>query len=253
MKIRIGGLLDFSTIDWPGHVTFMLFCSGCNFKCLYCQNSSLIPIHSGSEINLEFIKRKILANIKFLDALGFSGGEPTLQPKPLLLLCEWGKAKGLEIFLNTNGSNPRLIDELLRKNLLDYIAMDIKAPLDKESYGRVIGLKSSIEKIIANIKETLKLCRDAGLPMEIRTTVVPTLIDDEKSIREIAYIINKNTRYVLQEFSPFGDILDAQLKKVKLTEKKILIKLAKTALEMGVNKVYIRTKMNGLERFLVAD
>jgi len=226
----------------------MLFCSGCNFRCPFCDNAPLIPADSGGEVDLEMVKGRVLSNIGFLDALGFTGGEPTLQPEPVVALCEWAKARELRTFLNTNGSNPRLIGEMLRRKLLDYVAMDVKAPFNREVYGRVAGLKGNVDGVIASIRESIELCGKAGIPMEFRTTIVPTLIDDEKSIREIAGVVKGRGIYVLQEFFPFEDVVDKRLRRVKPPERGLLIRLARVALEEGVKEVYIRTRGSGMER-----
>ena len=248
MKIRVGGLLDFSTIDWYGHITFMLFCSGCNFRCPFCDNATLIPLDAGREIDLETIKESVRANIGFLDALGFTGGEPSLQPKPVIALCRWAKNRGLKTFLNTNGSNPRFIGEMARQELLDYVAMDVKAPLKKETYSRATGLQMDVSKAMANVMESLAVCKKANLPLEVRTTIVPTLIDDEQSIRDIAKAISNYGIYVLQEFFPFDGMPDERLRTVKPPDKEALIRLARIALEAGVEEVYIRTRAGGMER-----
>jgi len=251
LKIRIGGIVDLSTVDWPRHITLLLFCSGCNFRCPFCQNASLVSRNSGREIDLEVIEERVEANMGFLDALGFTGGEPTLQPEPILALCEWAKAKGLQTFLNTNGSNPQFIDEMVRRELIDYVAMDVKAPFKEEAYRRVTGLRGDILKVMANIRDSMAICERAGLPLEIRTTIVPTLIDDEKSIHEIAETIDGYGTYVLQEFFPFEDVPDMKLRKVKPPDRNSLLRLAKTALEVGVEEVYIRTRGGGMERISI--
>jgi pyruvate formate lyase activating enzyme len=246
--MRVGSFLDLSTIDWHGHTTFMLFCSGCNFRCPFCDNASLIPVNSGGEIDLKTVEKRIQENIRFLDAVGFTGGEPSLQPKPVIALCEWTKGRGLQTFLNTNGSNPRLIDEMARRELLDYVAMDVKAPFNKEAYRRATGLKGDISKVMADVKESIMVCERAELSLEIRTTIVPTLIDDEQSIREIVETIGGSGIYVLQEFFPFNDMPDERLRRIKPPERASLVRLARTALEGGVGEVYIRTRGRGMEK-----
>lgn len=254
MKIRVGSLLDFSTIDWYGHLTFMLFCSGCNFRCPFCMNASLIPANAGGELELGVVKERVRVNLGFLDALGFTGGEPCLQPEPVVELCRWAKTHGLATFLNTNASHPRLVNELLERRLLDYVACDIKAPLRAEAYQRVAGLGDHTgyaEQVVANIRATIAGCKRFGVPLEVRTTVVPTLLDDEASIREIAAVAKECTLYVLQEFSPVDDVLDANLRNLRPTERDLLVSLAESALEEGVADVYIRTRRGGMERFPV--
>lgn len=200
---------------------------------------------------MEVIKERVLANVGFLDALGFTGGEPCLQPEPVLELCSWAKRKGLETFLNTNASNPSVVKELLERGLLDYVAFDIKAPLRAEAYKRVAGLGESVERaerVVANVRKTIEVCKKFGVALEARTTVVPTLLDDEASIREIATVVKDCTIYVLQEFSPVEEVLDEKLRKLKPTDRELLIKLAHVALEEGIREVHIRTRSGGMER-----
>lgn len=248
MKIRVGSLLDLSTIDWPGHRTFMLFCSGCNFRCPFCMNASLIPLNSGGEIDLNLVENRVMVNIGFLDAIGATGGEPGLQPGPITELYSWAKKRGIKTFLNTNGSNPKLIEELLTKSLLDHMAIDVKAPLIPDIYGKVTGLNEGIDKILINIRQSLELCRKANISVEVRTTVVPTLINGEQAIREVARIAKDYDSYVLQQFFPLKEVLDERLRRVKPPDRATLAKLARLSLGEGVKAVYIRTQKNGMER-----
>lgn len=248
LKIRVGSLLDLSTIDWPNHITLMLFCAGCNFKCPFCMNATLMPANSGGEIGLDLVEERVMGNIGFLDAVGATGGEPGLQPEPIIELYRWVKKKNVKTFLNTNGSNPQLIERLLAENLLDHAAIDVKAPLRSEAYGKVIGLKRDVGRIVENVRRSLELCRKAGLSVETRTTIVPTLIEDERAIREIARVAKDYGPYILQQFFPFEDVPDEKLRMVKPTSRDALIKLARSSLEEGAGEVYIRTRESGMER-----
>lgn len=248
MKIRIGGLLDLSTIDWPGHIMMMFFCGGCNFQCPFCMNSSLIPTNSGREVDLALIEERTQENIGLLDAIGATGGEPGLQPEPIITLFRWAKKRKIKTFLNTNGSNPQLVSRLLVEKLLDHAAIDLKAPLNSEAYGKTIGLTRGTGRIVAKVKESLEFCRKAGLSVEIRTTIVPTLIEDETAIREIAKVAKDYSSYVIQQYFPYEEVLDKKLRGVKPPERSLLIQLAKASLKEGVKEVYIRTRGSGLER-----
>lgn len=250
-KIRIGGIWDISTVDWKGHNVFMIFCSGCNFNCPYCDNSSLIPIDSGEIVEIKEIKTRLISNNKFVDAIGFTGGEPSLQPKSIIRLCNWAKEKGLKTFLNTNGSNSDLIKKLFTEGVIDYVALDVKAPLIPETYGSIIGKKNDVKEIIKNIKQVIHFCDEVGLPLETRTTIVPTLIDDEKSIIDIAKYAKKSEIYVIQEFFPFEGVPNEKLRNLQPPRKDLLLKLAKAALTEGVKEVYTRTRQNGLEKVLL--
>jgi pyruvate formate lyase activating enzyme len=251
MEVNIGSLLDLSTIDWQGNRTFMIFCAGCNFHCPYCQNSSLIPLDSGGPVELAFIKNRVRENIGLLDAIGFTGGEPCLQAAQVTELCEWAKHVGLKTFLNTNGSTPSLIASLSLRGLVDYIAMDVKAPLEADAYGRVIGLRRFGEEIVTAIKETYQAIVDAPSFLEVRTTIVPTLIDDEASVRDIASSVHNCDLYVLQEFLPVPEVPDPELRTVRPPKRERLLSLAQIALEAGVNAVAIRTRRYGFEEVTV--
>jgi pyruvate formate lyase activating enzyme len=211
-------------------------------------NAPLIPINSGMAINLQIIKERVLENIDLLDSIGATGGEPGLQQEPIIELFSWAKGRGIKTFLNTNGSNSKLIDELLSKSLLDHIAVDVKAPLRHNVYGNVIGLKDGIERIITEIRKSLEICRKSSLSVEIRTTVVPTLIEDERSIREIARLVKDYGTYVIQQYFPFKEVLDERLRRVHPPNRARLAKLALSSIEEGVKEVYIRTREHGMER-----
>ncbi|HID90834.1 TPA: radical SAM protein, partial [Candidatus Bathyarchaeota archaeon] len=141
MKLRIGGLVDISTVDYRGHVTFMIFFAGCNFRCPFCQNAPLIPVGSGREVDLDYVRRRVEESAPLLDAVGASGGEPALQPGALTELFRWAKGRGLRTFLNTNASCPAVVGRLVEEGLVDHVAMDVKGPLsDPERLGAIIGL-----------------------------------------------------------------------------------------------------------------
>jgi pyruvate formate lyase activating enzyme len=250
-RIRIGGFVDLSTVDWHGHLTFIIFAAGCNFKCPFCSNGTLIPLNSGEETSLVSLQSRILRNLPLLDAVGFTGGEPALQPKAVVELFQWAKGRGLKTFLNTNGSNPQLVKMLINGKLVDYVALDVKAPLSSDVYGQVIGLTQDVSGIVNRIKETMLVCKEANIPLEVRTTVVPTLIDDEASIARIARSVKDYCcAYVLQQFYPFEEVLDPAFRSVAPPKREALLKLAKIAVREGVGNVYIRTRERGMEKVI---
>jgi len=243
---RIGGFLDVSTIDWHGHATFIIFFAGCNFRCPFCSNSPLIPLDSGKNISLQGLKDKILENRAFIDAVGFTGGEPTLQPSPLLHLCRWSRRAGFSTFLNTNGSNPAVIEKLAELGGLDYVALDVKAPLVPSRYARVSGLQGG-ESVVLGITRTLEVCSRMGIPVEARTTIVPGLIDAEEDVRSIARAVKACDSYVVQQFYPFKEVLDLRLRDALPPRREFLLGLARQALAVGLERVFVRTRDHGLE------
>jgi len=244
---RIGGFLDASTVDWHGHVTFIVFFAGCNFRCPFCSNSPLIPVDSGKRVLLSGLKKKILESKGFIDAVGFTGGEPVLQPGPLLDLCRWSKSVGLKTFLNTNGSGPAVVERLSESGVLDYVALDVKAPLIPVKYARVSGLKFGKDAILG-VTRTLEVCRRSGIPVEARTTIVPGHIDGEDDVRSIAKAVKGCDSYVIQQFFPFKEVLDPGLRDTPPPRRERLIELARQAVAEGVERVFVRTREHGLER-----
>jgi len=241
VKGRLGWIVELSGIDWPGNITFMLFLAGCNFRCPYCQNGSILELDSGYEVSVGEVLAKIVKNLKLIDALGVSGGEPTLQPRFVESLFEAAKNYGIKTFINTNGSNPDLLDRLLERNLLDHVAIDVKAPLKPDIYGTVIGGATTGYTAIQNLKKSMDVCSLHGVRFEARTTIVPGLTDNPEYVRMIAYELKSyDCIYVLQQFSPFGDILDPRYKLIEPTSEDILRGLARVALDIGLNDVYIR-------------
>jgi len=194
--MRIGGLNTFSLSDFPGHVAAVVFTQGCNFRCPYCHNGSLLPCHVPvdslipEEEFFEFLKTRL----DCLDAIVVSGGEPCIQPDLPTFLSKI-KAMGFHVKLDTNGSKPGVLRKLLEVNRVDYIAMDIKAPL--HIYDRLCGVHVPISKI----KESIELISRSGVEYEFRTTVVDTLLS-RTDITLIQELVPTGSKYRLQKFCP---------------------------------------------------
>ena len=168
----ISGLQKMTLLDYPGKVACTVFLQGCNFRCPFCHNSDLLP-RQGEDFlsNEEFFaflkKRKGL-----LDAVCVSGGEPTLYPQLPEFLAQI-KALGYLVKLDTNGSNPKLLQTLLEEKLVDHVAMDIKnAP---QSYAQTVGLG---KMDLSTLEESIRLLMNSGISYEFRTTVVAQLHDE---------------------------------------------------------------------------
>ncbi|MEM2739325.1 MAG: anaerobic ribonucleoside-triphosphate reductase activating protein [Candidatus Bathyarchaeia archaeon] len=240
---RIGWIVELSGIDWPGNITFMLFLAGCNFRCPYCQNGSIVELDSGYEVSVEEIVARIEMDLKLIDAVGVSGGEPTLQPRFVESLFEAAKSYGVKTFVNTNGSNPDLLDRLFGKGLLDYVAVDVKAPLKPDVYGAVIGEFTPGYTAVQNLRRSMDICDTYGVRFEARTTIVPGLTDKPEYVEMIAYELKSyDCIYVLQQFSPFGDILDPRYRYLEPTSEDTLRSLAEIALNAGLKDVRIRSR-----------
>ena len=194
--MKIGGLNKFSLSDYPGHVAAVVFTQGCNFRCPFCYNGSLIPgdvpesLLIPEEKVFEFLKDRSSQ----LDGVVISGGEPTIQPD-LSDFIHRVIAMGFLVKLDTNGSLPEVLRRLLKEKLINYIVMDIKAPLD--IYGRLTGAQSPVSQI----KESIKLIARSGIAHEFRTTVVKSLLSPQ-DLRSIQKLVPPESRHHFQKFHP---------------------------------------------------
>jgi pyruvate formate lyase activating enzyme len=241
-----------STVDWYSNVSMVVFWAGCNIRCPYCHNSLLIPLDSGTEVNLHYLDDRLkqgMYPVPSLDAVVFTGGEPLLQSKQVIEAAKLVKQYDLKLMLDTNGTLMKAADKVLKTGLFDRVALDVKSPLNPEAFGKLSGVPEMAEKYVASIKHVISLCNELGIPIEARTTIAPGVSDQEGYIREIAQEIKgKIDVYYLQQFDNQGDVLNPELKKQDSPPKELLIRLAKAAVEEGVDPVYIKTRFEGLER-----
>ena len=225
----IGGLEKFSLIDFPGHLSAVVFTQGCNFRCQFCYNPMLVLPKKRGELNnisasqdedenqsdrsLDFANTEIKESDLFaflqervgkLDGVVVSGGEPTLHtdlPDFLVRI----KALGFAVKLDTNGTNPKMVRELFDSKLIDYIAMDIKGPLDK--YDLVTGVNNDLRAI----EESILLIRYSDLPYEFRSTLVPGL-HNESDIRKMGTMISGAKKWYLQNFKSDTELVNNNFK-----------------------------------------
>ena len=213
--MRIGGFQKFSMSDFPGHISAILFTTGCNFRCPYCHNSELVlPEKFNPDINTEEIFAFLDRRVGKLDGVVITGGEPTLQDD-LPAFIRNIKDLGYDVKLDTNATNPVMIYELLQEELVDYIAMDYKAPMDK--YLDATGLTEDYQNFKGKVQETLTLLITSNIDYEIRTTVAEQILDkdDIKQIRREICPVNK---HFLQKFEP-GKTLDPSFSKAQDSQK----------------------------------
>lgn len=229
--MKIGGLQKVSLIDYPGLISAIIFLQGCNFKCSYCHNPELVdpdlfqPCMKEKDI-LDFLDTRRGK----LDAVSITGGEPTIQSN-LIPFIKKIKKMGFAVKMDTNGSRPQVIKALLSEKLLDFIAMDIKAPLEKYEEIINVPVKSDL------IKESIRLVIKSKIPYEFRTTVLQSQLD-EKDILNIAKLISGANNYVLQNFVP-TKTLDIIFLKEKSCSDEIFQKIKKR-LEHQIPSVKIR-------------
>jgi len=189
----INGLQKSTLIDFPKKIASIVFSQGCNFRCGYCHNPELLSLNiPKTQISTEEVLSFLKTRKGKLDGVVVTGGEPTLQAGLYDFIKEI-KSMGFLVKLDSNGSNPKILEKLIRDNLLDYIAMDIKAPLDK--YSEITNVKINTE----NIQKSINMIMNSGVDYEFRTTVVKSQLSFD-DFEKIGKLINGAKRYYLQKF-----------------------------------------------------
>ena len=202
--MRIGGFQKVSLIDFPGKVAAVVFTQGCNFRCRYCHNMELVlPSFFRDIIPEEDILQFLSARSDKLQGVVITGGEPTVQGD-LPDFIRTIKAMGYAVKLDTNGSRPGVLKELICRNLLDFIAMDIKAPIGR--YPEICGVKVNP----ANIRESIDIILKSTVSHQFRTTFPKPLLGEE-DLPGISSLLKNSKDFVLQPFVPRKEILDSSL------------------------------------------
>lgn len=190
--MKIGGLQPVTASDFPGRMAAIVFTQGCNFHCPFCHNGSLLPMGADARIAEDYVWSFLQKRQKLLDGVVISGGEPSLQ-SDLAGFCRQVKDMGFAVKLDTNGSRPGVIKALLDGNYVDFIAMDIKAPLSR--LPELTGTVSHARQI----RLSISLIAASGVDHLFRTTDVKPLLssEDHRSIKEL---VPPGSLHVVQPF-----------------------------------------------------
>lgn len=202
--MHIYGLMKTTLLDYPGKVASTIFLGGCNFRCPFCHNMDLITgLNSIEEIPLQDVIKHLNSRKGVIDGVCITGGEPTLQPD-LIDLIKMIKDIGLLVKLDSNGSKTAVLDELMSKNLVDYIAIDAKSSFSK--YPMICGFDQLshsddyVKEILNNVKNSISLLiNQKSIPYEFRTTVIREYHDKEEFER-IGEMLHGAENYYLQNF-----------------------------------------------------
>jgi pyruvate formate lyase activating enzyme len=201
-------------LDFPDRISAIIWTIDCNFRCPFCYNSNLVfgkVQLITEEVVLSFLKtRKGL-----LEGLVISGGEPLMQ-KDIAEFCEKVKKIGFLIKIDTNGMYPDKLKELIDKKLIDYLAMDVKAP--KNKYDTVSGVKTDIKKI----QKSIDLIKNSEVAYEFRTTFIPEFLT-KQDIIEIGKWLKSSKRFYLQQFKNISPLVSSELEKIQPYSKEELI------------------------------
>jgi len=225
--MNIGGFQSFTLIDYPNRMACIVFTQGCDFRCPYCQNPELV-LSKAKNIPQEEIISFLWKRRGMLEGVVISGGEPTIQ-RDLEGFVKRVKDMGYLVKLDTNGHNPHVIQRLI--DLLDYVAMDVKAPLYK--YEEVVRAKADVKRI----EESIRLIMERAKDYEFRTTVVKELLSEE-NLLQIGGLIKGAKRYYLQRFNPRKTLDPSYRQKTTYTEEEL--KNLALRLKEYVKECYVR-------------
>ena len=224
--IEIKGLIETSFLDWRGKLCSVLFLPYCNFRCPYCHNHPLV-FHPErySTIPLKEILDRLHSLKNWIDGVCLTGGEPTLHADLPSLIREIKRHRFL-VKLDTNGSNPQMLENLIESGETDFISMDVKAPLDPFHYFRSVGLSLNLTPIL----ESIEILKRGKVEYEFRMTVVPGL-HREEDIQNLGNQLRVGRRFILQNFNPENP-LDPLFKHIVPYDPKVLKKIEKEVQEM---------------------
>ena len=225
--MKIGGLEHLTLIDYPGKVAATVFTIGCDFRCPYCYSSEIVipekiknqPIIPEQEFFVFLDNRKGL-----LEGVVICGGEPTIH-QDLPSFAKKIKEKGFLVKLDTNGSNPKVLDDLIENKLVDYVAMDIKGP--KEKYGLMTGLNDQWSDVMMKeIEQSVDILKSSNVDYEFRTTVVPDILKKEDILKIVDWI-KPAKKYYLQNYRAEKMTIDPEFMKKKPYSEEFLLEIQK--------------------------
>lgn len=199
-----GGFEKCTLVDYPGKIACMVYTIGCNFRCPYCHNPELVDETVEVTYNESTILDFLDTRQGLLDGVVITGGEPTMH-EDLPLCMRRIKDKRFLVKLDTNGTNPKMLRQVIDEGLVDYVAMDIKSPL--ETYSQTVARPVDVE----SIRESIRILLSSPIEYEFRTTIVKCLLSQE-DLRSIGEAIRGAKSYYLQKFVP-TKILNPQFKR----------------------------------------
>ncbi len=221
--LEIKGFIHNTLLDWEGRIAAIVFTPGCNCRCPYCHSPHLVFDTDDLEtIPEETVLDFMQSNRAWIDGLVITGGEPTILPDLREFLARLKEGR-IPVKLDTNGSRPEILRDILDRGLVEYVAMDVKAP--REKYQQTVGVALDVEAVVQSVRMLI----DGDVDYEFRTTINPTM-ELPGDIEKIARWINGARRYRLQGFRP-GNCLDVSLNDKARMPAKMLFECARIAEE----------------------
>ncbi|MBU3904754.1 MAG: anaerobic ribonucleoside-triphosphate reductase activating protein [Nanoarchaeota archaeon] len=244
--LDLAGIVDNSTIDYPGKISAVIYLCGCDFRCPFCHNREVVlndpMVCKKAEVD-EIVEE--INNNFLIEGVVITGGEPLMQADTVELIIKLKGVKKLK--LDTNASFPNVLEKVI--GMLDFVAIDVKAPYDK--YGLAIGT-SNFSEIVKNVQRSMVILKSSDVSKEARTTIVPGINDSEEDMVQMCDIVKSGgfEMYSLQQFRP-ANTLDPSYGDMKSPSVEIMRKLGQTAKKLlPTIKVRISTIEHGFEDVL---
>jgi pyruvate formate lyase activating enzyme len=209
--LEIKGFIPNTMLDWEGMLASTVFLPRCNFRCPFCQNGELVLHPERLEtVPFSVISDYLRDRSGWVDGVCITGGEPCMH-EGLPGLCADFRARGVKVKLDTNGSLPEVLESVLAEGVIDYVSMDIKAPLEAGPYRIASGTDKP--DLVDLVRRSIDILRSSGIEHEFRTTVVP-LMHGPSEVARIAEQLKGEKRFILQHFSP-RDTLDPRFSSLR--------------------------------------
>jgi pyruvate formate lyase activating enzyme len=237
--LEIKGFQKNSMIEWEGRLSCVIFLPYCNLRCPYCHAAHLLKPEDTPTIPREKILSYMRSQGGWLDGAAITGGEPTLHGEELRELIRDIRATGLDVLLETNGTNPDMLDDLLSEGLLTALSMDVKGPLDPDAYGKITRTDMDVDAL----RTSIEIIKNSGLEYEFRTTVVPGLVGPEE-LKHIAPELEGARAHALQNFQP-DHCLDPAMREITPFSPDEMDELADIS-DPYVERVIIRGRDHGV-------
>lgn len=200
--MKLGGLQETSLLDYPGKICAIVWTVGCNFRCPFCYNQNMV-YGKTDLVPVDHVLSFLDDRVGKLDALSITGGEPLLH-EDIEAFIKQVKDRGFLVKVDTNGTFPDRLAQLLDEKLVDYVSMDVKAPFDK--YAQLAGVEVDVEKI----KQSIKLIMDKAPDYEFKTTMIPGLLEKDDVVH-IVSLIKGAKQYYLQQFKMDVPVINQKL------------------------------------------
>lgn len=198
--MKIGGFVKQSLIDYPGKVAAIVFTQGCNFRCGYCHNPQLVLpelFYQNPSIPVDEVLAYLQERKKWLDGVVITGGEPTIH-KDLPAFLKKIKDMGYQVKLDTNGSDPYMLEQIIKEKLVDSIAMDIKILPEDNMYAQIIGI-DDVSDVTEKIIVSIIMLKSISIDVEFRTTNIPG-VHNKVMLELIQQLVGKDKRYKVNDF-----------------------------------------------------